>query len=466
MSTSVPGNSCRTSRGCFPPNSQCLIKLSGECVYYSGTTILGPAIYPKDNLNIVVNKLVQYIQSGTGTVSASNGLSINNQSVVFGQDISEIGDPAALTSTREIPMSGYHILLRGSAGDTIFLSNQGMIAIESSATGVSSTSTLDLELTWDTSGNPSVIYSNITDIASDNSSYFLNLNRNSIPVFSINKDSTTTFTDKFSIPYIKINPLNTPFEITTIANGAFIDMEIDLEPSDTVSRNISGIGMTTTISPLGGTLNFSNIDINNSIDGGEGGITNVRGIYYHPTQVVGLPSIHRAWENSLGDIIFNTTDGYVGVHGITSPNAYIHIAAGTAGNAPLKFSPGGVLLTLNQQQVIETTDSHIYWTDSFLIRHQLDQQLTGSVDWSDITNKPSTNTIQFVTSGSQSTYVDNALINVPNSRIIVSRNGILQFNSNPGDGDSYFIKNTSDNFLTFLPTLTASEKIIIIILAI
>lgn len=67
MSTSVPGNSCRTCRPCNSSTNQgCIIRLPGECVYYSGTHISGPDINTGDNFNIVVNKL----SSTAGTVTS------------------------------------------------------------------------------------------------------------------------------------------------------------------------------------------------------------------------------------------------------------------------------------------------------------------------------------------------------------------------------------------------------------
>ncbi len=88
----------------------------------------------------------------------------------------------------------------------------------------------------------------------------------------------------------------------------------------------------------------------------------------------------------------------------------------------------------------------------------------GSTAWAAITGKPSTITIEFVASGSQSTYVDARLLNIPTAQVIVVRNGLPQFSSNPGDGDSYFTKVITDNFITFQPALSVSEKVIIIIL--
>ena len=95
---------------------------------------------------------------------------------------------------------------------------------------------------------------------------------------------------------------------------------------------------------------------------------------------------------------------------------------------------------------------------------------SGSVAWTNITGKPNTVTVEWLVGdvgfpGPGSTTFTNAnLTNVPVGRVYVFRNGLPQFSSNPGDGDTYYSKNTADNFLTFSLALASSEKIIVLIL--
>lgn len=95
----------------------------------------------------------------------------------------------------------------------------------------------------------------------------------------------------------------------------------------------------------------------------------------------------------------------------------------------------------------------------------------GSVNWIDIIGKPNTITVEWLVAPSNgfpgpgaTVYTDNRLANVPASRVFVFRNGFPQFNANPTDGDTYYTKNTADNFLTFSAALGAGEKIIVLIL--
>jgi hypothetical protein len=64
--------------------------------------------------------------------------------------------------------------------------------------------------------------------------------------------------------------------------------------------------------------------------------------------------------------------GNVGI-GVTVPTAYLHLKAGTAtaNTAPLKIDPG-VLNTQAVSGCIESDGTHLYWTDSSNVRHQLD----------------------------------------------------------------------------------------------
>lgn len=94
----------------------------------------------------------------------------------------------------------------------------------------------------------------------------------------------------------------------------------------------------------------------------------------------------------------------------------------------------------------------------------------GSVAWTSITGRPTTITVEWLVGAGgfpgpgATVYTDARMVGMAVAQIYVFRNGIPQFNSNPGDGDTYFTKNTPDNFLTFSAALAASEKIIILLL--
>jgi len=88
-----------------------------------------------------------------------------------------------------------------------------------------------------------------------------------------------------------------------------------------------------------------------------------RGIYYAP-DVTGLTSgfTHRAFENTVGDNVFNSTSGKTGF-GLTTITALVHIKAGTAtaNTAPLKFT-SGTNLTVVENGAIEFDGNNFYCT--------------------------------------------------------------------------------------------------------
>jgi hypothetical protein len=93
-----------------------------------------------------------------------------------------------------------------------------------------------------------------------------------------------------------------------------------------------------------------------------------------------------------------------------------------------------------------------------------------SVAWVDITGKPSTVTVEWVVGDvgfpgvGATTFTNANLLNVPIARVYVFRNGLPQFSANPGDGDTYYTKNTADTFLTFSSALALAEKLIVLII--
>lgn len=78
-------------------------------------------------------------QTGGTVTTANNGLSlVGTTTVVLGQDLNAPGDPAALTSRREIPMGDFSILLRGTGAEITFGTGPvavGIVAMQIDATG-------------------------------------------------------------------------------------------------------------------------------------------------------------------------------------------------------------------------------------------------------------------------------------------------------------------------------------------
>lgn len=70
---SIPANSCH-SCGVPTSNNPCLYRLQDICVYYSGSRLPDPNINTGDNFNVVLNKLLAFIESESGASLSSVGL--------------------------------------------------------------------------------------------------------------------------------------------------------------------------------------------------------------------------------------------------------------------------------------------------------------------------------------------------------------------------------------------------------
>ncbi len=94
----------------------------------------------------------------------------------------------------------------------------------------------------------------------------------------------------------------------------------------------------------------------------------------------------------------------------------------------------------------------------------------GSIAWTNVTGKPSTVTVEWVVGAGgfpgvgATVYTDARLANIPAVQVYVFRNGLPQWSSNQGNGDTYFTKNLADGFLTLSSPLGLGEGIIILIL--
>lgn len=91
----------------------CAKKIPAECVFYSGANISGPNIFNGDNVNIVINKLTDYINSidgGGGTTYAfENGITESGGIVKLGGTLTQFTTINA-TSAYRLSITGAHNL--------------------------------------------------------------------------------------------------------------------------------------------------------------------------------------------------------------------------------------------------------------------------------------------------------------------------------------------------------------------
>lgn len=132
MSMSVPGDSCRTPRGCNPcntPNTGCIVRVPGECAYYSGSNLSGPGINTGDTFNTVVNKLTTYITAGPGTVTSVAASITSGAISIAGSPITSSGTLAfTYTGTTSQYIRGDGSLATLPVINTIYTANDTIVS--------------------------------------------------------------------------------------------------------------------------------------------------------------------------------------------------------------------------------------------------------------------------------------------------------------------------------------------------
>jgi hypothetical protein len=77
-----------------------------------------PAISSAVGNSITCNQDGLYVTAGA-TLAAINGLSISSGKVVLGQDLAQVGNPAAITTNRQIPTGGFNIFYTGAGRQSV-----------------------------------------------------------------------------------------------------------------------------------------------------------------------------------------------------------------------------------------------------------------------------------------------------------------------------------------------------------
>ena len=304
---------------------------NGRTIFKHGLIKLNDSLYLSgaDTLN--------FSQVLAALLKANNGLSLSGGKVVLGNDVGDTS--ASLRSNRVIPLAGKRISLQdnGSVNQTSLGAGNFFL-----------TETVENSLSFQT---PIEIFATHD---------FTNNNPNSIQYFtSITLGNNVT-------PHGSL--ANAGLEYRGLEMGDYF------APYDTGRFSYIGIS----VEPEFDFTNYPTVS---------GSLSAVRGIYYYPDIVGTLPYPNIAYENTIGDNIFNSgrgggggqTKGKAGFQGILTPTAYLHIGAGTAaaGSAPMKIN-AGVLLTTPENGAIEYDGTDLYMTKAST-RYKLVKALTGQL---------------------------------------------------------------------------------------
>lgn len=311
--------------------------------------------------------------AGSGFINvagARNGLSVDTGSfIVLGQDVAAAGNPALLLNAREVPMAGFELNFingpvivssarQAGAGERLGVydivgagvtKNIVSLKVDSSAAGAIPT-VLDVEAT--VPGTPSITTPGAFLRAAVNGNNAIVANYNGVTIFS-NPADGVAFLGIQAIPALFGIVSNTAaLKISTLFNTAVpfgVGIDIDLSSAFTIT---------------GGTGGYTGLFIRPNVNATAGNAGEIVGVDFNPGIASATGKVI-AFRNAVGDVILqaNGTQGKVGIRGVTTPAAWVHIGAGTAaaGTAPIKLN-SGVLMTTPEQGAIEFNGVNFFAT--------------------------------------------------------------------------------------------------------
>lgn len=357
----------------------------------------------------LIQKNLCYILSQTSAGflgSAANGLSVSSTTVVLGQDLSQVGNPAILTSNREIPFNGFRL---GFSGNARF--------------GLGTNFPVTRFHINDTTNNPTF------------GGNVIAAGRNTMLV---NADMTTLG-----------SCCTTDINILTTGNTNIMESQLLL----TRARG-------TTDTPV---MVQSGDSLGSIVTYGYGGASmipagSIRFIVDNTTSLGVVPTaitLNTGTTSRIERMRIAST-GAVGV-GTTSPTAKLHLGGGTAtaNTSPLKFD-AGINLTTPEAGVVEYDGFNFYQTNGIAIRGVFEKTRT---------NVSSAGTLgltavysDYIFSGTTTTWTLPALAGNTNVKFYIKNrgSGAITLNSNAGGNDIY---NTSA-INTF--TINPGEAIILV----
>lgn len=329
------------------------------------------------------NGLATWETPASIVLSGNNGLSVSSGNVVLGQNVSQLGNPAALLSHREIPMAGFNVVFTGTGNIGIGTNNptsklhivgvsdvpQLLVANAASQTQplarfTDSVGTALLELR--TKGT-NTIFLGVNSGASSTGSYEVAIGNEAL------RDLTTgTFNTAIGAQALRVN--TTGGNNTAIAPQAMFanttgsnNVALAALQQNTTGNNNTALGA----DALNGNITGNN---NTSVGRNSGrlslGSGNVYLGYEAGRNATGSDNLYISNSSTSTPLIYGNfstnilnlnASVYIGPS--TIPTAKVHISAGTAtaGTAPLKLTTG-VLLTTPENGAVEYDGVHFYGT--------------------------------------------------------------------------------------------------------
>jgi hypothetical protein len=340
---------------------------------------------------------------------ANNGLSVAGKAVQLGQDVGQTGGPAALLVDREIPTAGFNLSLSGG-GSLLVNSNKKVGAEKLQVTnGISVLDNIDTgSFTINKSANTASIKFNSVSSYSptltfvDNKGFVFGGDGQTTPL-SINSLISIYPKDLYDAydPLINIQPFSADFLMRVIGAknlssgiSAGCGLHFQNDVNKTLQLYIAGSGASNLNGGPDASVLWSNS--NNGLRLTSNSNSTSAGIYFTTEgasngNIKGFINNTGNWMLLTGTSINadngaklqvsgnETISGNLGIGGITSIGAKMHLGAGTAtaGTAPIKLTAGTVLAT-PEDGAIEFDGSDLYFTENST-RYKLSKTLTGQL---------------------------------------------------------------------------------------
>jgi hypothetical protein len=282
---------------------------------------------------------------------AHNGLSVDAGGfIVLGQDVGAVGSPAVLLDNREIPMNDFYLnlfrgLLQVSTNEGGF-GTAALFEVDYVALGAftQSAAIITADSTF-TGSDPTMLALNATvtgPIGEPTEGIYLSCDINGVNAFRMDYNGFTTWSNpNTGVSFFAIN------DSVELLGGIGGQAALTIEPTYITSAFPVGTFYEIFLQPkftvAGTSQSVVEINMTPQIDQTAGGTGSFTGILFNPN-VLSITGQLIAYQNVIGDVLLqsNGAGGHTGVHGVTTPSAYIHIGAGAAAasSAPIKLTTG------------------------------------------------------------------------------------------------------------------------------
>lgn len=325
---------------------------------------------------------VKYIGAGSGNQISAN---IRVTGAVTGNidKVSlSVGTPSAVSAGTQEYVSFRNRIGIGTTTPTSTLhlvsaaNTSAIVSTGYSVTGSGSASLVDLSGTWNTTGTPTLIKANLTDTASNASSFLIDLQVAGSSQFRVRKDGYARASQGFVIGTSNGNDLvSSSGGETYVAGGLFTSLRFASSSTEGYGLTISGFNASTRtntsgaagvlqlahgFAPTSGVGTFIGLLYRGTINqtGGASGVT--RGLYVNPTLTAAADWRSIEWSNNSG----------WGLYGVGTALNYLNgaLLIGATANAGYKLDVNGTARIQSNLTVASlTTDGPVKSVSGMLV---------------------------------------------------------------------------------------------------